>query len=378
MSKVIELRNVNPNVNYWVVRAGKEGVFGQHFEDNNIISIGHLDSMSTALTSQLTDDDKFTELVSRYKASLITAGKIQGSVTVSASQVTKFVKEIQIGDIVISMDKHNFIAGTVTSRPYISDIPIIVRDPVDGSQVGHDLNYSLRRNIQWTKKQNKKSLPYGIQKSLKANQTVFSINEHWKAVNHWLNVIYFKDHSVFFSSRIEQSESINNFDVTQYAVALNQLEAYATLLAQHIDDGCTTALNTEDIEESIKNIYNLMCRERSFSLTTQQTFMSPGDYWGELKGTRTKQILFTALFASLMNINVAFAEEDQHIIQQLKPAIEVGAVIVKNNVQFDFVQEGLKLRVPEPSDKVDIALLDVERMTDNDFPDDEPAGFIAQ
>nr|VVV04469.1 hypothetical protein AW0309160_01864 [Aliivibrio wodanis] len=397
MTRNIELRTIESNVNYWVVRAGEQGAYFPHFRQGNVISIGHLDGMlsasneqlNTQLNAELNDETQFDNLMIQYRNSLESAGIIKGSVTLRLSQVTKFVHDIKCGDVVISIGKDNIAAGVVTSDAYYSDTPIIVRN-ADDSPMGDNLEYVLRRNIQWTKKQSKKSIPYALQKSLKANQAVFSINEHWRAINHWLNVFFIKDESIYFSSRIEQTENINNFDVAQYSILLNKIEAFTKNLSKKIEDNVDLSSIDEDwIRHEISESYAQMLRERDFTLTTQQSFMSPGDFFGELKCPRIQRIIYTAVFASIMNVTVAYAEEDLNIVANHQQIIDSSAAIIKDEAQFDQIKDSLKLRVPKSSDTVVPRAVDTEDTEtdegtlthpeeDDDFPDDEPASFSAQ
>lgn len=132
-----------------------------------------------------------------------------------------------------------------------------------------------------------------------------------------------------------------------------------------------------------------MLRERNFTLTTQQSFMSPGDFFGELKCPRIQRIFYTALFASIMSVNVVFAAEDLEIVANHQQMIDSSAAIIKDEAQFDQIKDSLKLRVPKSSDTVVTRTVDAEDTgtdegaltnseEDDDFPDDEPASFSAQ
>lgn len=312
-------------------------------------------------------------LLTSYKAQLVPNQKSKSSTTVKISQVKKFVSDIKVGDVVLSLSDDYIIAGTVSSEAYIDDDIIIVRD-LDGSAIGDNLDFKLRRKVQWTKKQNKKSLPYEIQKSLRANQTVFSIKDHWKAINHWLNVLFVNEGSLYFSSRIEQPENINNFDVTQYSMTLNRIEAYSLALSNLFEgDNFNSIDNNVDVNNLIKSSFETMCRERSFKLTTKQSFMSEGDFWGGITCGRIQKLIFVAIFASVMDVNVAFATEDVELLAQVQDMVTLGADQIKNLAQFDQVAESLKLKIPDASNVGQIIPLN-----DNDFPSDAPASFVAQ
>ena len=140
MTTELKLREISSETNYWVVRAGEAGKFFQHFTQGNIISIGHLNEMPSVSTSQINDTSEFEQLLTSYKAQLVPNQKSKSSTTVKISQVKKFVSDIKVGDVVLSLSDDYIIAGTVSSEAYIDDDIIIVRD-LDGSAIGDNLDF---------------------------------------------------------------------------------------------------------------------------------------------------------------------------------------------------------------------------------------------
>ncbi|EFA4247150.1 hypothetical protein C6V37_003247, partial [Escherichia coli] len=97
------------------------------------------------------------------------------------------------------------MVGRIISGPY-KDMENVTLLNVDGTTDEKLLKFTLRRKVEWGKTQFRDKLPLAINNSFRANQTVFSANEHWKELNHWLSVAFISDNEAYISSRIEQTE----------------------------------------------------------------------------------------------------------------------------------------------------------------------------
>lgn len=341
LKRKFQVRVVDSNVNYWVVRAGEDAAFLSHFYHNNLVAIGHLDKMEY-LSTDLELGLPLLTLLSKYKERLIKEKNSKASATNKSGQVYRFVTEMKIGDVIISLDESSILTGVITSEAYKDSSQKVIRS-IDGVIVGEPLTYSLRRNVSWGNRVSREAAPAAVRSSLRANQAVFCVSDHWQTLNHWLSVVFTKDDSVFFSSKIMQHEQISNFDVSQFSRILNIFEAVSSELALYDPE------KIEDLGLFVSQVYNRCLRNRDFHLKTQQSFMSPGDYWGSLSGDKVKNVLFIMAFCALFNCEAVFADGmDVEIANEHKETIEKVVEHVKNAEGFEYVKEGLRVKLPKP------------------------------
>ncbi|EAO0388317.1 hypothetical protein RQ069_003768, partial [Salmonella enterica subsp. enterica serovar Reading] len=200
------------------------------------------------------------------------------------------------------------MVGKITSNPY-KDIESVTLLNVDGITDEKLLKFSLRRNVEWGKTQFRDKLPLAINNSFRANQTVFSANEYWKELNHWLSVAFISDNEAYISSRIEQTEGINNLDIAQYSIIINKIEA----IAQTIADNDNLDFDNKELLALFENTYKELRKNRTFTVTTQQVFLSPGDLWAKTSGSRKKSLLVVCTFLIMFNIEPSFADDKDKI-----------------------------------------------------------------
>ncbi|EIX9388575.1 hypothetical protein FKL27_16735 [Klebsiella pneumoniae] len=234
------------------------------------------------------------------------------------------------------------MVGKITSDPY-KDIENATLLNVDGTTDEKLLKFSLRRKVEWGKTQFRDKLPLAINNSFRANQTVFSANEHWKELNHWLSVAFISDDEAYISSRIEQTEGINNLDIAQYSIIINKIEA----IAQTIADNDNSNLDEEGLLDLFENTYKELRKSRTFTVTTQQVFLSPGDLWAKTSGNRKKSLLVVCTFLIMFNIEPSFADDnDKLFFENNHASISLLIDKVKNDENFEEVKNGLALKVP--------------------------------
>ncbi|MFQ2400720.1 hypothetical protein [Aeromonas dhakensis] len=360
------VRALDPNVNYWVVRAGEDAAFLPHFYENQLVAIGHLDSLEF-LGSELESSSSLLAVLARYKTHLKEKKNSRSSISNKSGQVYRFVKEMKVGDVIVSLDEKYILTGVITSEAYKDSSQKNLRDN-SGAIIGNALTYSLRRDVSWGNRVSRASAPAAVRSSLRANQAVFSVSEHWQTLNHWLSVIFTKDETIYFSSRIMQNDKISNFDVSQFSHILNLFEAVSAKISE------TGFSDNHDIEKFVQDVYKECLRNRDFHLKTQQSFMSPGDYWGSLSGEKIKNVIFVMAFCALFNSEAVFADGMESAIADMHRD-DVDQIVnhIKDSYGFDYIKEGLKVNLPKPH-KLSVSE-DTGDTDDNmlDFPTDEPS-----
>lgn len=336
------IQDIPKDSKFWVVRSGDGGVFYDHFVQNSIAAIGHIDAMDFN-DQTLGNKNEVVKLVHSYKNTLLEKKETLASASNKAGQVLRFINDMSIGDVIITLDAKRIVVGKITSAPY-KDIGNVKLTNVDGTTDEKLLKFSLRRKVEWGKTQFREKLPLAINNSFRANQTVFSANEYWKELNHWLSVAFISDNEAYISSRIEQTEGINNLDIAQYSIIINKIEAIAETIINHGD----LSFNYEELLDYFEETYKKLRIERTFTVTTQQVFLSPGDLWAKTSGTRTKSLLVVCAFLIMFNIKPTFADKnDELFFENNYEYISLLIDKVKDDENFEEVKQGLALKVPE-------------------------------
>ncbi|HHQ4611499.1 TPA: hypothetical protein ACSP2B_003770 [Aeromonas veronii] len=354
LQKKFQVRVVDSSLNYWVVRAGEDAAYLSHFKHNNLVAIGHLDKMEF-LPSDIEDRKQLLTLLSKYQRQLLDEKNSKASATNKSGQVYRFITEMKVGDIIISLDERQILTGVITSNAYKDNRQKVIRSG-DGAVVGSPLTYSLRRNVSWGNPVSRHAAPAAVRSSLRANQAVFCVSEHWQTLNHWLSVIFTKDDAVYFSSKIMQTQQISNFDVSQFSRILNIFEAVSSALSSSFKDNIyddaiyiSEYYTQGEIIAFIDSAYARCLTHREFQLKTQQSFMSPGDYWGSLTGDKVKNVIFIMAFCALFNCEAVFADVmDMEIADLNKDAVNTLVEHIKEKEGFDHVEKGLKIKLPKP------------------------------
>ncbi|EAT6551275.1 hypothetical protein E5460_10095, partial [Salmonella enterica] len=145
------IQDIPKNSKFWVVRSGDGGMFYDHFVHNSIAAIGHIDAMEFS-NQTLSNKEEVIKLVHNYKNTLLEKKETLASASNKAGQVLRFINEMSVGDIIITLDAKRIIVGKITSNPY-KDIESVTLLNVDGITDEKLLKFSLRRNVEWGKTQ---------------------------------------------------------------------------------------------------------------------------------------------------------------------------------------------------------------------------------
>tara|TARA_Y100000588_G_scaffold195973_1_gene210102 strand:+ start:1039 stop:2268 length:1230 start_codon:yes stop_codon:yes gene_type:complete len=311
---------------YWVVRPGTNYTFGKHFFDNGVIAIGHMDcvdveeegtvsseqlpiieasirrywqsdenSLENAADSEITSLEIKTGLDDLSESSEVVES-LQNSNERSASSIAKdvnmtktFISDIGIGDTVISPFKEHVLIGTIVSSPYIDSEPVLAFTKDGKEQLKSKLKYKLRRRVKWDKIEPKKTMPWMIQKSLSSAQAVYSLNHHRELLEHWLYSVFMSEEGLHFSTFISKQTDISQFHIAEFQRFIQKLE----LTAAYIVDNNISLEG--DFAEQLENAYFEYGNTGNFTLTTKQSFTSPGNIWSQINGPELRQKVFALL-----------------------------------------------------------------------------------
>lgn len=327
---------------YWVVRADS-GQFFSHFREAECIAIGHIDKLELKedLDNPFSPDfDGLTENLKKYNEA-DNIGKAQ--FTSIINQVDKFVNEMESGDLVVTPDFANnrLMVGRITGLPRIDRTPIFLADARTGAESLMQLG--LRRRVVWGDTIRRHSFPQDLLRSLRANQTVFNIDEHWEALHHILFPVFEYDGSVYVSFLIGQNDDIDNLSVSRFFSFLSEAELFASMVSgiDSIPQGEFFGLLIE------------AARTRQLSMTVKAQFMSNGHVNGSFSalGALGKRGAMLYLLSGILFGNHVTGF-DGIIDLETRHKLRDFIIDYWENRGGDYVKSNLKLTMPNTNVKM--------------------------
>lgn len=361
MSECVVL-NMDLNANCWVVRPGRDYEFFEHFLDGKLAAIGHFDDF--IIEDGAISKEDYESWRRKYYDDATKQGLTRQIISANVNQVKKFLFDMEIGDLIFTIGSGTVVAGIITSEAYSSDD--VVEAEIN-EKISRDLKFKIRRDVAWGRYYNRENIPDAVKRSFKANQTVFSAAEHLRSIYHWINTIYISDGTVYSSSRINQEDNIHHYSVTKFAEVLNKLEALATIAELNYNkDTAGKEITLKDIKDQL----SILANGDLLNLTTQQSFMSPGDYWTGFTGsTRVATIAFTIAICELLSVTPTFADkQDIEIAKTIETPVKSAVRELKNDNDMDIVVGKLGLEMPQQNKKV---IETYKNINSANFPDVE-------
>ena len=328
------------NQRYWVVRA-QGGDYIDHFRQAGTVAIGHLDELDLPHSNH----QPYFPAMSPLLAQIGSLERRKGEEGWKArsqrryGQVKTFIAEMSVGDLVVSIDSGFLMVGRIVGHPRIDNVPVkVIRDEETGDYT--EMPFSLRRPVRWGPKIRRNHLPTAMKRSISARQTVFNIDPYWATLYHMLYPIFTSEGKLFFSTRINQSDAISNYSVSQLFSILTDLEVLTRSIEVTENPG----------EISFQRLFDQFLIEDGFKLATTAEFMSPGSVWSYLgvdDNTGRKIILGSLLFGALFGVKIGPLEVDGVVHKELREKIveEFTERLEYHNAQS--VKEKLELSLPE-------------------------------
>lgn len=269
-SKFDTIYKVPDSQKYWVVRANS-GRFLANFVQGNCIAISHLDSLALPEVGHFTNKD-LEGIGKKLKREFSGKMKTKRQLSSNYNQILKFVKEMNVGDLVLTPVFGRVLIGRITGGAQINkEVISVITDEKKDTSI--DMEHNLRRPVEWGPTVRRATFPISITRSLRANQTVFNIDDHWEALHHLIYPIFQKGNQTYVSFRVERPGDIDNYSVSRFLNFLSETEVFAEyLLTGHNWD------NKNFNEYFIDSL-----AERAMSFTIKAQFMSEGEIDGSFK-----------------------------------------------------------------------------------------------
>ena len=234
------------------------------FRDRGEIALGHLDCVDLDQTDQTPcqlDYETINRLLSEAHKKLgWTKGRTESHIT----QANTFINYISPGDWVITRKGNNYILGRIlTSASY-------TKDSGHGTfSAEHYETYHLSRKVYWGASFKRHQVPDPLATSLKANQTVTSIDRHYLYIYHLLYQAFRIGHVLYLSAEIQQQKEVNAYYLSKFFSFLADVEIFAKEFDEHFDF---------DFDELV----GLYLTRNEPSITASARFESPGSIWAKL------------------------------------------------------------------------------------------------
>ncbi|MFW5406970.1 hypothetical protein [Pectobacterium carotovorum] len=351
----ILINKINFEANIWVVRPGVKYRYTTNFIDNSFIAIGHLDeyALDDRLSNNIINYENLEHFIPEFN--LIESRNVR-------TQIESFLIEMEIGDVVFTLDSRYVIPGVVKSIPFYSNDPISKEE-----------SFSIRRDVEWGEPILRSKIPVTIQRSFSAYQTVFSLKEHSEKIFHWLMAFFISEDEFFGSLRIEQTNALKHHTLKQLNELIDRIQVFSLLIAEKYDEA--ELLGDGDISITFADLQNAMSdysEKGLLTLTVQQLTMSPGDVWLQFKSkSKISGAVFLYLILTTTSPGKTLEFSDSSYSQELS---KVQQIVDENkdilNQDLDFTQVRRQLILRSADQNTEFVESAPTLSSGDDFPED--------
>ena len=347
---IMKVQVVDSEVKFWVIRPGEKAKYFNHFTEHNVVALGHIDHIADeeGIIEEV-DHAKLKQALTNFKGENRDKDEAfdkdleSAQISSAAGQVSTFVNDVKIGDLIITLNSTFILIGTVTSDAYVEDSELKVLRADGNGYADNALSYKLRRNVVWGERKKREIIPKPIKPCFSPSQTLFSISEHNLVLfTHWLYSIYIIDGRLHFSTKINEPDNISHFNLTEFQRAIQKLELI------------TKRVLTEDVEISenllsdLEVSYLLDGVNNEFTLTTKNSFLSEGNIWSGIEGNTLKLAVFSMLLGSLFSTPIEASEEVSLTVKQ-KAFMQHTVKLMKDDGNFELFKKGIQASLDKPN-----------------------------
>lgn len=345
----MKVQEINSEMKYWVVRPGEGGQYFKHFQSHSVVSLGHLDGV-LEVDEGVLDSIEFSDvklaLVDLYEQQGHEEDEVKRHAIASnaAGQVNTFVNEMDFGDVIITLDTNSILIGRIVSQAYIvnNELKVFKANSSDYSE--NTLNYKLRRNVKWESTKKRDFIPNPIKPCFNPSQTVFSISENKISLfKNWLFSIYFQNEKLFFSTKINEPNDISQFNLTEFQRAIQKIELIADRVINN--DVEITCNLIKDIDQQY--LYSGINGE--FTLSTKNSFLSEGDIWSTVSGSRMKALAYAMMLGLLFDVKIAAADDNIEFSEEQIAFMELNVNYIKNDGDFELFRQKIQASLGSPN-----------------------------
>ncbi|MDG2662393.1 hypothetical protein P7M31_16105 [Vibrio parahaemolyticus] len=341
---MIRFTTISDDTKYWFVRAGNNGgKYFYHFKDNDVVALGHANIAELNFDEQheLNGDDK-AAIIGSVRNALNHSGESPSQISNKTNQLNRFLNEMNIGDIVISINDTSMMAGIVTSDTYYSSVALA---PSDSTSNVH-CEFLLRCNVRWGRVKPRGLMPTELEKAFRFTGSVmqFSLEEQIKALNHWLYPVHMTEEEVCCTLRINSREDLSNHQLTRLSKFLDDLELVTAYFETSFSESAELSL------EELLQFIDMNRADFSYTLKAQHLFMSPGHQFIQLPGSNNRKYLYAALLNLLLsNETLAFENLPSGFEQINNAPVQQIMRSYREHSEIASLQESLRVDLSQPS-----------------------------
>lgn len=218
--KEFEIEVVNPERNYWLIRAGKEGVFFEDFLFGNFTGIGYgLNNIENI--NELTKEE-IKEKIEQFYPNVNQSGHIAG-------KIFNFFHRIKKGDVIVmpAAGRKSVAFGIVEEDNIYFDKSL----PMEQSMLFiEDEDYDIpnkRRKVSWRKPVNSKFLQSKLILNLFSPHGLSELTDPdvIKLIDINMNDIFIRENTAFLTFQINQEKDIDLKTLTNFMETLEEFSS---------------------------------------------------------------------------------------------------------------------------------------------------------
>lgn len=253
---------------YWAVRA-ESGQYFDHFTSYGIIALAHLNLLELEDSTEESPPFDWSTLRGNFLRHKDVSNNSKNKTSSHLAQVQSFLYDMNVGDWVVTVGHGAVRFGRIVGKAFIKkDIVTFVYDIQTGRKV--DMNMHLRRHVEWGPSIARKDLPFGLLLSLKANQTLFSLDTKWDAIYHTLYPAFLRDDTLYLSAKIKTKNNIKNHSVSAIFKLLDEIEVIGKEFSE------------KGVIDNFDEVFSGYIDQDELSITTKAQFHSPGEIWNAI------------------------------------------------------------------------------------------------
>ncbi|HGM7289039.1 MULTISPECIES: hypothetical protein [unclassified Serratia (in: enterobacteria)] len=355
MDNNFKVDTVNTDSKCWVVRSGVRYRYVSKFYEDGFVATGHLDdfAIDEEVLSKEINYENIDESIDGFN--LINSRNVK-------TQIENFIIDMQIGDVVFTLDANYVIPGVIKSGVYYS-----LDDISDQEQ------FRVRRAVAWGDPIARRTIPLTIQRSFNAYQTIFSLGDNSKEIFHWLMSFFISGDDYFSSLRVDQPGELKHHTLKQLSELIDRIQVLSILIAEKYAEN--NNLQEEGYRVSYAELQDAMWRyseEGLLDLTSQQILMSPGDVW--LKFSNSSKVagaifLYLILTTSSPGKTIQFSEEVYgQELEKVMAIVDDNRDVLNHNLNIEKIKRQLILNAAKQNNQ--LVENEPTKNTGDGFPED--------
>lgn len=248
---VEDIKNIDSEQNYWMVRT-MGGTYFDEFFSGNYIAVGY-NAVTLADINLLPHSDSTAKDV--LKAMFQDRYPNLRNTGYPVAQLLRFSRDIKSGDIVIipSSGASNVAFGTVIGDMYEEEHPLI--------DIDHHCDFKKRYRIEWKYKTVRYSLPPSLQLMFNSRHILSDVNSYAPYIDSIMNDCYVKDDILHLVLKIQTQNEVSLDDFCDIKAISTLIEDFCRKNEIPHEDALIMKIQMESpgwLRLSTKNIFKLL------------------------------------------------------------------------------------------------------------------------